>query len=702
MRKKLLLIIIIIFYQISCSDDTPEPTPEEFPENIVSKKFSFEEVDSSPSRELKIGLEDLFNIQIYDVQSDSPYAMVLADNLDKVSIDFKKGKKYEILVSYIKNGKKEVKKREDLGWFLPFLPSWSSDTPLNTVRYTNNEEFNYISNPSVSRESGLFETYVPVDRFFGHIKEFVPDGSTDAITVPMQRMVFGLTVTVTLEEVPEIQNATVTVHPSIINENSPRKFNIDLKDGKGVIEIPYLTLETNEGQKGDLRSILRNQYEEKLLLTIGTEQEPARFYKSETTVKRMMMHHINLTWSPHKNFSLILEEEPMTSEEIFLNLNPNDRINTLTLKTNTQQVIADGASMATLEVIALDELGNDIVDAEIELEVNGLPYQNQKFKTTEAGIFHVYARAGDKRSNEVQIEAKKNKKYEEVSLPVVFHIVHFGDGIGSNSNLSSNHIPRLIDHLNLGFSNNYGSQNPNAVDTGIRFRLAQYRPDGSLMKEPGINRIDATPYDVGSLPQMRMFSRPWPVDKKNGVAFVGTSYSGDKGHDKHLGKDEAYRMAQEHHWDMNQYLNVYIFPIQSDDNLLGYAYYPTLKSTHPLDGIPHSNEEVYYKLDQCVINTEAVLQEKYNVLIHEVGHNLGLKHPFSTDNCRTSDYCSDTYSYKQDLPGQPCYDNLGLNEHDNFMDYIGEENTFTYQQRERMRHVLNHAYFYSNLKHSLK
>src|SRR5690554_5030834 len=142
MRKKLLLLIIIIFYQISCSDDTPEPTPEEFPENIVSKKFSFEEVDSSPSRELKIGLEDLFNIQIYDVQSDSPYAMVLADNLDKVSIDFKKGKKYEILVSYIKNGKKEVKKREDLGWFLPFLPSWSSDTPLNTVRYTNNEEFN--------------------------------------------------------------------------------------------------------------------------------------------------------------------------------------------------------------------------------------------------------------------------------------------------------------------------------------------------------------------------------------------------------------------------------------------------------------------------------------------------------------------------------------------------------------------------------
>ena len=78
-----------------------------------------------------------------------------------------------------------------------------------------------------------------------------------------------------------------------------------------------------------------------------------------------------------------------------------------------------------------------------------------------------------------------------------------------------------------------------------------------------------------------------------------------------------------------------------------------------------------------------------------MGHMLGLLHTFSTDNCLTTDYCSDTYSPE-------CDDTLGLEKVDNYMSYLFKRNTFTYDQRERMMHVLHHGLWINELKSSVK
>ena len=89
-------------------------------------------------------------------------------------------------------------------------------------------------------------------------------------------------------------------------------------------------------------------------------------------------------------------------------------------------------------------------------------------------------------------------------------------------------------------------------------------------------------------------------------------------------------------------------------------------------------------------------------IIHEVGHSLGLLHVFSNDNCTSSDFCQDTYSYIINDPNQPCSDNQGENTNDNFMDYIGSYNTFSYDQRERIHHVFDYGLWLNELKNSNK
>lgn len=710
MKKIYLPFLLFCLLITSCSEEPVDTPPEESAkekDGLITKGFSFQGEFSETTSPLKqTSSEDLFNIQVFEESTGLPYAMVLGDDLSKIRIDFEPEKQYHLMVSYIKDGKNAVRLRDDLGWELPFTPSAASATPLNQVRYTVEEEFHFIADPSISTETGIFETYVPVDRFFGELKEFsaVEDGS--ALTVQLKRMVFGLEMDIALEKVPEVDQVLVTITPKVDHANTPRTFEVSLEEGEGNLHIPFLTLETSEGQGGDLRETLTAGYIEEMPLSIGTPEEPNRFFEGYTPVKRMVMHHIDFQWENTNNISFTLEEEEMGTEELEMSLDPNERVATLTLEADTRQVIANGSSKSNLVIMAFDEQGHEVQGADYQLEVNGLPYYEEDFQTTEPGTYNLSVRVGNMRSNEIQIEAVGPVGYEEINLPVVFHVVHFGDQVGTGNNLSNAQVQKVFEKLNRGFANNYGSENPNAIDTRIRFRMATKDPQGNSLEEPGINRINASAYDVGSTAQMRRVDRPWPIPTKKANKVTAMAPSGDHAYDQRLGQDEAYEMSQETSWDMKDYLNIYILPIQTDLYLWGYAYLPVTYSAHPLDGLstyPQSYEHLLdLKYEQCVIDTEAALLEDNKTVIHEVGHNLGLHHTFSTDSCRTSDYCSDTYSYVKDYSGISCDDNRGLEVHDNHMDYVGSRKTFTYQQGERMRHVLDYGFYYSDLKESQK
>jgi len=366
-----------------------------------------------------------------------------------------------------------------------------------------------------------------------------------------------------------------------------------------------------------------------------------------------------------------------------ISLNDTYKVKYIEFSTNTHLIIADGNSSADLFVSFYDKYHQPIESSNLAFEIydnenklNFFPADTLKFKTIIEGEHNIKIKSNGLESEIIQIIARKDTYYEVVSLPVIFHIIHFGEDIGTGTNLSTNQVKSLLDKLNRAFSNLNNSINPNAVDIKLNFRMARYNINNIILDEPGINRIDGREYDVGS---------------STNTDIIG---------DNKLGPNEAWKMGGETFWDPNYYLNIWIFPSQSGSST---ASLPKVYADFPIEGLNlistsvEANSQFY---PSCFINTNSALNN--TSIIHEVGHILGLLHVFSIDECETSDYCTDTFSYIYRAPEMECGDNLGLKLNDNYMDYIGEKNTFTYEQRERIRHMLNYGLWLDRLKFSQK
>ncbi|MFM9949137.1 MAG: hypothetical protein ACKV1O_14450, partial [Saprospiraceae bacterium] len=82
-----------------------------------------------------------------------------------------------------------------------------------------------------------------------------------------------------------------------------------------------------------------------------------------------------------------------------------------------------------------------------------------------------------------------------ITIPVVFHIVHNGDALGTNENISDALIQAQLNQLNQDFALTNSDANlipglflPVAANTEIQFCFAQRKPDGTATN--GINRIN--------------------------------------------------------------------------------------------------------------------------------------------------------------------------------------------------------------------
>jgi hypothetical protein len=246
-----------------------------------------------------------------------------------------------------------------------------------------------------------------------------------------------------------------------------------------------------------------------------------------------------------------------------------------------------------------------------------------------------------------------------VTIPVVFHIVHNGDAIGANENLSEALVLAQLDQLNKDFrlTNADTSLIPSlfqdvAADAEIEFCLAQRKPDGTATN--GINRINGG-------------RTSWTRSRIESSLKPSTI------------------------WDRNQYLNVWTVIFGSGDaSLLGYAQFPG--GTATTDGVVVTYTSVGSTTQP---NPGGGVFGQGRTLTHEVGHWLNLRHIWGDASCG-NDLVSDTPVHNTSNTGCPAYPHYStcsgapVEMTMNYMDYTNDGcmYMFTAGQKTRMQAVL--------------
>ncbi len=244
-----------------------------------------------------------------------------------------------------------------------------------------------------------------------------------------------------------------------------------------------------------------------------------------------------------------------------------------------------------------------------------------------------------------------------ITVPIVVHVIH----TGGQDNVSENQILSQVEVLNEDYRAKAGTAGERGFDTKIEFCLAKLDPDGN--PTTGITRTQS------------------PLAE-------------------HVQADEAALKALIR-WDPERYLNIWVVKSiggEGENRILGYARYP--EDPAGLDGVVISYRN---------FGRTGILTPPYNrgrTLTHEIGHSLGLFHPFqggclgslpSTclefgDNiCDTPQSLFEAFGCNVGDSANTCaeYPFDGPDANDNYMNYGNDAcmHRFTPGQAVRMRNV---------------
>lgn len=276
-------------------------------------------------------------------------------------------------------------------------------------------------------------------------------------------------------------------------------------------------------------------------------------------------------------------------------------------------------------------------------------------------------------------KASKSQNGNIITIPVVVHVIHSGQNLGSYPNITDAQVVSQITVLNNDYRKALGTPgyNTNAVgaDIEIQFAMAKADPNGNPTN--GIDRVN-------------MCRSGWTMAAID--EFV---------------KPETI-------WDTSKYLNMWTVAFEgADQNTLGYAQFPSNSGLGGLDangGLATTDGVVAAAgtFGSSTYNDGTFLlysgYDKGRTMTHEVGHWLGLRHIWGDNNScvvnatdSNNDYCLDTPAAAAAnyncVTIDSCPDDPGNDMIQNYMDYTPDAcmNIFTLNQKSRIRAVMDNS-----------
>ena len=293
-----------------------------------------------------------------------------------------------------------------------------------------------------------------------------------------------------------------------------------------------------------------------------------------------------------------------------------DGISTLTLNPMLYQPYKiqtdDGRDTIVYGKIPVDRLAEGTVQYFLE---DGTPLNEGKYRTTDLSKSEqgFYVTANGLKSDVFKVSIREpfaEDAYETITYPVVFHLiqdktkVELGQGVGA-------------DIVNYAFNTIYNcfartaAFSPNGADTKIRFRLAEYDPNGRKMEEKGINRYSLSTSDLNNLN---------PEKIKNNPKIC---------------------------WDYKRYLNIWI--VENMGNSVSTPHYIlNTADLNQIQGVSFeqlSLEEI--EKQEYSLTDIGLIYGARDFAIEDVGYPTQMGKFFGlldTEN-QKEDYCEDTFAY---------------------------------------------------------